>query len=1020
MEFFDDELNNVLNIFQQESSEIIQSINGCIGALSEDNQNDELFLNLSRLAHSLKGSARMMGFNNIQSLAHKMEDVIGCLKEKKIQPTNNVLNLLSQTVEYISFLINKTVENKQEYYTDELNTYISGLQSVIENNKELPKDENAENKTFIQIKALVTELVLYYLKYKNDGDLNCIHDFRIKLIELKNVLRANNFEDEITSLNNTLGVICRNEANFKNQVQFDGKLLEFLEAIKELFSKNNAEAIDFLETAKKQFDELNQPKKEEETVKNPEIKKIRSDINQEVLLLLKELNNDIDEIKSNPDYLNEFNTKLDKIIKETKFFEIKKLAKSVKRVMGVCVSKNIFPQNNIDILKQLITDSTDIAEDANASCHDFKLIEDRVNILEESFENDFIHSQKTYIEKKEKEPKAQTFKGNDWLNSIDNREIKTLRVDSSKLDKLANQVNELIMYRIKNTEHIALFRKLQNDFEEWSKSWHKIGYYLKYYEKRYLSGSNISLDIQSVIMHNKQLISLYEMHSEGCSKMLDLIYIISKQLQEEDSKLVSLSNELEAMSKTLRILPLATIFHLFPRMVQNIASDWNKQIDFVIEGSEVSADKKILEEIKMPLIHILRNSVDHGIETPEERIKKGKSPIGKIGIKAWVEGNKIFIDIKDDGRGLDIEKIRSVAVKKGLIKDNQKEYTTEDIIDFIFYPGFSTEENITELSGRGLGLDIVKEKVSELDGKINIFSKFNEGTCIRIELPIQMSTINVFVIRENKEYYAIDTSYINIVTRISSSDIYAQDGQSYFVHNKKIIPIFSLSQILGIEKSKHETEKNTVMILKYEGNNIAIAVDKLIGDQEIIQKKLFSPFLNVKSVSGVTTLANGETCLVLNIKDIFSYLSKKLLLNISTQGKLLEETRKAKCKILVTDDSLTTRALEQSILKSHGYNVTTACDGLEALEKLKNEHFDILITDYDMPKMSGIELTRVIRDKEKNDIPIIVLTSYEKSFLEEQFSLYNVKAYIQKNQFNQDVLINIINEIMLDNDTKNN
>ena len=257
----------------------------------------------------------------------------------------------------------------------------------------------------------------------------------------------------------------------------------------------------------------------------------------------------------------------------------------------------------------------------------------------------------------------------DILNTITNTEIKTLRVDSTKLDNLVGQIGELIVSKIKTNEQLSLAKNISNEMVEWQKNFAKMNYYIKYFDKKYLSDSkeNELQDYRKIIAHNKQLATLAEQHNE---KILDLISKMGnlfKQLQESETKLNSTTSEIEEMVKNMRILPLSTIFQLFPRMVHNIAKDKNKKIDLIINGADITADKTIIEELKIPLMHIIRNSIDHGIEDVATRKALGKNPIGKIEINASYKDNKVIVDIKDDGKGLDIEKIKNKALEKKLL-----------------------------------------------------------------------------------------------------------------------------------------------------------------------------------------------------------------------------------------------------------------------------------------------------------------------------------------------------------------
>ncbi|MEI3254902.1 MAG: ATP-binding protein [Candidatus Gastranaerophilaceae bacterium] len=324
--------------------------------------------------------------------------------------------------------------------------------------------------------------------------------------------------------------------------------------------------------------------------------------------------------------------------------------------------------------------------------------------------------------------------------------MRTLRVDSKKLDRLVSQMGELIIGRIKHKKNISELENILSDLTEWRNFNHKSQSFIKYYDRKYINSED-AVDYSTLSVFSKQIFSIFQENSSKIIKLNNRILNLQKSLDEEDTKLNTIVTQLESMIKNIRVLPLATIFHMFPRMIRDISKDTGKDIELLISGSETSADKKVIEEIKAPLMHIIRNSIDHGIETPQERIAAGKSPKGKIYLIAKSMQNKIIIEIHDDGRGIDLQKIVNRALEKNMITQKEAQYlSAEQIMNIIFWPGFSTEQVVTELSGRGVGLDIVQTKISQLNGTVKVFSVPNQGTKITIELPISMSTLKAFIV----------------------------------------------------------------------------------------------------------------------------------------------------------------------------------------------------------------------------------------------------------------------------------
>lgn len=447
-------------------------------------------------------------------------------------------------------------------------------------------------------------------------------------------------------------------------------------------------------------------------------------------------------------------------------------------------------------------------------------------------------------------------------------------------------------------------------------------------------------------------------------------------------------------------------------MVRDIAQEKGKKIELKIIGSETCTDKKIIEEIKAPLIHIIRNAIDHGIETPEERIELGKNPEGEIILSARQFGSKVIIEIQDNGRGINIEKIKEKAVQKGyLTQEEINSMSDEQITNIIFSPGFSTGESITNISGRGIGLDVVQTKISQLNGKVKVLSEVNKGCCVQIELPTTMSTLKAFLVKSANQTFAIPMDAINTVLRKRTDEIILNKGKKSIIFNEKSIPLFSLAEILNLEQSHTTKDKATILILENESRIIALSVDKLMGDQEILHKKLSAPLYKLKNISGVTTLISGEICFILNILDLMNAVTpSKIQINSSTSQKLLLNTS---YKILLVDDSITTRTLEKNILTKAGYTVEAVQNPIEAFEIMKSTRFDLIITDIEMPEMNGFEfLEKLKTDEMYSDIPVIVVSSLLTEENKKRSAELGAEKYIVKNDFNQDEFQDTISKIL--------
>lgn len=1019
MDFLDDELDEILNIFQQEGGEILQSMDKNLFALEKDPKNHDILIRLARDAHSLKGSARMLGFESIQTIAHKIEDILGFIKDGKIESTGEITDTISEALSHIQVLINKTVEQKSEYKTPDTQNFIEKLEKIASAAPDgniqsgisfnCPEDVKKLLSKLNKIEELIVQMIYIFSGARQSGDFSEIQMIKSPLAELNVIIRELNLKPLCTLITDA----GRFVTSFENKPLDENAILELngkIDKIEEFFSsyckEKGVQTQNYFEIASellanKDEDRLKSGKKED--------KKVIAD-------LIDRIYEKLSLLEINLEFLPDIKELLSQVLTKIKNAEIKKIFETILNILNLYQSNSKNLENDtLEAIKEICENTRKIFEPEGLKPEERKLeielLVQKITIVEQMSKLNIAKPKSG-----KKLPKSEKT-NQDWLSAIDTSDIKTLRIDSFKLDKLVNQIGDLIITRIKTNEHLSVAKNIQNELLEWQKSFNKMGYYIKYFDRKYLSGPTFgaTVDPRAIAAFNKQLMVLQNYHSEKMVYLIKETTDLFKQMQENDSKLNSTASEIEGMVKNMRILPLSTIFHLFPRMVHNIAKEKGKQIEFITEGADVAADKKIIEEIKIPLIHILRNSIDHGIELPQERKEAGKNPVGKITVSAKHRENKIIINITDDGRGLDVEKIKQKALEKGLLTPDEIENIDEEhLVNLIFYPGFTTGDSVTELSGRGLGLDIVHTKISQLNGRVDIFSEFQKGTMVTIELPATMATIKTFIVTEQNQLYAIPTSSIKTVVRIDTTDVFERDGKNFYIHNDDVIPIYTLSQILELENKPRQANKYTLMIVKSESSTIGIIVEKLICDQEVLHKKLEAPLFKVKNILGITTLANGEICLILNVGDIFSStLPKKINTKIIASNKAIKMRENYTHKILVVDDSLTTRTLQKNILTSYGYRVQIATNAPDALIKMQKENFDLVITDNEMPIMSGLEFVKEIRKESKwADIPIIVLTSMPESKWGKRFKEAGSQAYIQKDRFEQESFIRCVDHFL--------
>ncbi len=485
-----------------------------------------------------------------------------------------------------------------------------------------------------------------------------------------------------------------------------------------------------------------------------------------------------------------------------------------------------------------------------------------------------------------------------------------------------------------------------------------------------------------------------------------------------------LNTLLDDMRKAV-MCPCSSLLEIFPKLVRDLSHDLGKKIDVIIEGGDIEIDRRILEEVKDSFIHLLRNAADHGIEPEGIRLKKGKPAIGTIKITVSPKNeDAVEFLIKDDGAGIVPLRVATSAYKTGLISKEQiNQINAEQAIQLMFKSGISTAPLITELSGRGLGLAIVQEKIDALGGTIKVETTPDQGTSFRIQLPLSFSTFRGVLVDVADQKFVFPAANIERVYRQKESDIKTVEGKDTIVFENRTISLASLSASLKIPQKKptvrqgqsfSESNQYFPMVISKVGEKrVAFLVDRIWNDQDILVKKLGPQLKRVRNIAGATILGDGQVVPILNVNDLMVGVSEASSGNIVDNGGggISDEGTKIK-SILVVEDNVTSRTLLKNILESEGYMVKTAKDGLEAFSALRTENFDLVVSDIDMPGMNGLDLTAKIRaDKHLSELPVILVTANEARETKEKGIEVGANAYIVKSRFDQTNLLEIIRRL---------
>lgn len=474
------------------------------------------------------------------------------------------------------------------------------------------------------------------------------------------------------------------------------------------------------------------------------------------------------------------------------------------------------------------------------------------------------------------------------------------------------------------------------------------------------------------------------------------------------------AEEIYRRTMELRLLPLATITDEFDRPLRNLARSLDKDVRFTVQGQQVELDRSMLDAIKPILLHVLNNAVDHGIEDPETRVRLGKPKAGQVTLQARYEGSFVQISIRDDGRGLDPEKIRATAIKRGLLSAEAANAMPHDaLLYLVFEPGFTTREFITDVSGRGVGLDVVKTNLDQVKGNMSLSSQPGAGTELVLRLPLSAAIFTGLLLESGQGVYIVPQHYVAEILRLSPNDIHEEMGRAVIRLRNASIPLYSLVELLQLEQEDVVARRLTVLVLSFREQTLALLVERTLGLQEVVVKELGCQLRSLDYFSGATILDDGSPALILSVADLFAGCQGRS--NVGRLRQAHEEAMATSCRgrILVVDDSITTRTMEKNILETNRYEVVVAVSGFDALEKLDAGRFDLMVSDVEMPGMTGFELTRKVRQREDTrKMPVIIVSSLASDEHRRQGMDAGAQAYIVKGNFQQGTLLDTVETLI--------
>ena len=573
----------------------------------------------------------------------------------------------------------------------------------------------------------------------------------------------------------------------------------------------------------------------------------------------------------------------------------------------------------------------------------------------------------------------------------------TVRVRVDRLDKLLNLAGELAVGQQTQAMHLIALEELRVNITQQQRALIALERELGRLRFSAHEQADIDRHLNAVLNSGQQVNRLMKHQVERFEHHVGETKLLVEDLEQE--------------VMAVRLLPVSTLTANLPRAVRELARETNKEIALILEGETTELDRKVIEALGDPIVHMLRNAADHGIELPDEREQAGKPRQGTITIKARALGSHAHISVGDDGRGMNPAALQQSAIRKGLITAEIAERLSEhESLELIFLPGFSTAQMITDISGRGVGMDVVRTNVLELGGQVQIESHPGLGTTITLVLPLTLVTTRVLMVEAGAHTFALPAAACHGTIWVYPEAVRTVEGRAIIQHENRYIPVLRLADLLDVGGARaFPSAQRTPTVLIGSGRPLALLVDRLVDEREVVVKPMGPLMEQQRRYSGAIQFGDGRLILMLNPLTLAQVARGMALVTRVAQREVA--TRRS--RLLVADDSFTTRELISSILQSAGYDVITAVDGLDALDKLRGDTYDLVVSDVEMPRVDGFQLTARIRQElGQRELPVIIVTSLASENHRRRGLEAGAQAYIVKSQFDQSNLLETIRQLL--------
>ncbi|MGD9487810.1 MAG: Hpt domain-containing protein [Calditrichaceae bacterium] len=1065
------------SIFRSEAMQSINIARAALTLLEADKNNREAFAEIENAMHSIKSSAHLMDLKDVVNLSSLIEEISEIFGKIQVDVPANVPQALDDGFNSLEALI-KNPETETETTMEMLQNTLDKIEIVDGESSEVSEtaekitieESDDEKPLFSSSKDTDTELVEIFQDEartflatinkshekikKKPKDKNALNELENASHSLKLSARMMGFED-ISHIAESLESMVESVRN--NEIEIDSGLQEnitlavdYISRLSsgEKISKSDLEGLlDSIDVKSFKTELSEEPIENEEPETVPD--SIKEIFLEEAGQLIEDLNKELLELEKMP----ESDTIMADVLRNVHTLKGSSLMSTYSRIGEVSHKLEDYFQlyklkkggSKSEMLNPAFT-AIDLIQDLLASIQrgegeNVPLYLARISELDNKL---FLYQNMEELPDELRVAEIPAAKVPAKRSEGIKEEEKNIRVSTDYLDKLVDMAADLVINQTQLSTYLDTFKKIISDIESGKKKIYSSEDIVEeVVEEDVLTDGGLkSFDPEQ--MDNLKILSgnFKDILKTVSTVSLDLNRL-TQGVEQSVGRISNLSKQLHGDILKARMVPIEYLFNRYPRAVRDLAKSQNKKINLVIAEQDVDLDRAMVEALSDPLMHIIRNAIDHGIELPKDRKKLKKSESGNLYLRARQERNQVVVEVEDDGQGIDLGKIKSKIISKKMADRKEVDQLSEaEILDYIFYPGFSTRDQANEISGRGIGMDVVANEIQKLKGNIRIKTEKNVGTTFSIRVPLTLIISQAIMIRTAGQIVAIPMIAIQESIRFDQKDLILEGEKTYIKIRGKLLPYLEIDKLLEFKKEESGQNKFNAVVLHDAGVSIALGVDEIIGRLEIVIKTLGSHLQNVEYVSGGTILGNGEVALILDYSAVIrtaelqffgsiadKYSGRKTRVTIPEAEKIKKpkpaKKRKAvkkeikkkkissrKPQILIVDDSSSVRNFVGSVLEKHNFTIVKSNNGEDALTKIKSEKIDLMITDLEMPKMHGFELIKSIRKNKKYEgLPIVILTGRAGMSQQQEGEEIGANAFLVK-PFKESDLIRVLSDFI--------